>query len=65
MTWTEVRLGDAIHVKHGFAFKGQFFTEYWKHTSSSHLETSMKAVDFDCVLAKIASTVETSPKSTS
>ena len=25
MTWTEVQLGDAIHVKHGFAFKGQFF----------------------------------------
>ena len=31
MTWTEVRLGDAIHVKHGFAFKGQFFTSTGAH----------------------------------
>ena len=31
MTWTEVKLGDAIHVKHGFAFKGQFFTGSGTH----------------------------------
>ena len=31
MTWTEIRLGDAIHVKHGFAFKGQFFASNGTH----------------------------------
>ena len=31
MTWTDVKLGDAIHVKHGFAFKGQFFTSTGTH----------------------------------
>ena len=31
MTWNEVRLGDAIHVKHGFAFKGQFFASSGTH----------------------------------
>ena len=31
MTWTEVKLGDAIHVKHGFAFKGQFFADSGTH----------------------------------
>ena len=31
MTWTEVQLGDAIHVKHGFAFKGQFFKRSGRH----------------------------------
>lgn len=25
--WTEVRLGDLIHVKHGFAFQGEFFSD--------------------------------------
>ena len=27
MTWRELRLGDGIHVKHGFAFKGEFFSD--------------------------------------
>lgn len=27
MSWREVQLGDAIHVKHGFAFKGQYFSD--------------------------------------
>jgi type I restriction enzyme S subunit len=27
MTWREITLGDAIHVKHGFAFKGQHFSD--------------------------------------
>ena len=31
MTCTEVKLGDAIYVKHGFAFKGQFFTSSGTH----------------------------------
>ena len=31
MSWTEVQLGDAIHVKHGYAFKGQFFTDSGTH----------------------------------
>ena len=31
MTWTEVKLGDAIQVKHGFAFKGRFFTSSGTH----------------------------------
>ncbi|WP_052215939.1 restriction endonuclease subunit S [Sphingomonas sp. ERG5] len=26
MNWTESRLADVLHVKHGFAFKGEFFT---------------------------------------
>ena len=26
MSWREITLGDAIHVKHGFAFKGQHFS---------------------------------------
>ncbi|AZZ43450.1 hypothetical protein C1896_00030 [Pseudomonadaceae bacterium SI-3] len=25
MSWSELQLGKAIHVKHGFAFKGEFF----------------------------------------
>ncbi len=25
MSWREVQLGDGIHVKHGFAFKGEYF----------------------------------------
>ena len=27
MSWREIRLGDAIHVKHGFAFKSRYFTD--------------------------------------
>jgi len=27
MSWREITLGDAFRVKHGFAFKGQFFSE--------------------------------------
>ena len=27
MSWREITLGDAIHVKHGFAFKGQHFSD--------------------------------------
>jgi len=27
MSWREVALGEAIHIKHGFAFKGQFFAD--------------------------------------
>ena len=27
MSWREIILGDAIHVKHGFAFKGQHFSD--------------------------------------
>jgi len=27
MSWHEVALGDAIHVKHGFAFKSQYFSD--------------------------------------
>jgi len=26
MSWRNITLGDAIHVKHGFAFKGQYFS---------------------------------------
>ncbi|MCP4577355.1 MAG: restriction endonuclease subunit S [Deltaproteobacteria bacterium] len=26
MNWREIQLGDAIHVKHGFAFKGEHFS---------------------------------------
>jgi len=25
MNWQDIQLGEAIHVKHGFAFKGEFF----------------------------------------
>ena len=28
MTWREVALGSAIHVKHGFAFKGDLFVDH-------------------------------------
>ena len=31
MSWNEVQLGDAIRVKHGFAFKGQFFVNGGTH----------------------------------
>ena len=31
MSWNQIQLGDAIHVKHGFAFKGQFFTNRGTH----------------------------------
>lgn len=27
MTWTKIELGKAIHVKHGFAFKGEHFVD--------------------------------------
>ena len=27
MSWHEIALGDAIHVKHGFAFKSQYFSD--------------------------------------
>ena len=27
MSWHEITLGDAIHVKHGFAFKSQYFSD--------------------------------------
>lgn len=27
MSWHEIELGDAIHVKHGFAFKSQYFSD--------------------------------------
>ncbi|NOR49015.1 MAG: restriction endonuclease subunit S [Methanosarcinaceae archaeon] len=27
MSWHDITLGDAIHVKHGFAFKGQHFSD--------------------------------------
>ena len=27
MSWREITLGDAIHVKHGFAFKSQHFSD--------------------------------------
>lgn len=26
MSWQEISLGDAIHIKHGFAFKSQYFS---------------------------------------
>ena len=31
MSWREIQLGDAIHVKHGFAFKGQYFADAGTH----------------------------------
>src|SRR5215471_15442486 len=27
MTFSELQLGDAIHIKHGFAFKGEHFVD--------------------------------------
>ena len=30
MKWHEIALGDAIHVKHGFAFKSQYFSDSGK-----------------------------------
>ncbi|QIL43227.1 restriction endonuclease subunit S [Acidovorax sp. HDW3] len=41
MSWREVQLGDGIHVKHGFAFKGEYFTaagEYMVLTPGNFLE---------------------------
>ena len=31
MSWQELTLGSAIHVKHGFAFKGEFFSDQGAH----------------------------------
>ena len=31
MSWHELQLGDAIHVKHGFAFKGGYFADDGTH----------------------------------
>ena len=31
MTWREVKLGDYIQIKHGFAFKGEFFSNAGSH----------------------------------
>lgn len=31
MSWRELALGEAIHVKHGFAFKGEFFSDAGKY----------------------------------
>ncbi|RZL03983.1 MAG: restriction endonuclease subunit S [Rubrivivax sp.] len=31
MSWREIALGSAIHVKHGFAFKGEFFADQGEH----------------------------------
>lgn len=31
MSWRDLRLGDAIRIKHGFAFKGKFFTDSGTH----------------------------------
>ncbi|MCO3662488.1 restriction endonuclease subunit S [Pseudomonas aeruginosa] len=31
MSWREVQLGDGIHVKHGFAFKGEHFSPSGEH----------------------------------
>ena len=31
MSWRDIQLGDAIHVKHGFAFKGQHFSDGGAH----------------------------------
>jgi type I restriction enzyme S subunit len=31
MSWREVQLGDGIHVKHGFAFKGEHFAASGEH----------------------------------
>jgi type I restriction enzyme S subunit len=31
MSWVEIQLGDGVRVKHGFAFKGEFFTSSGEH----------------------------------
>jgi type I restriction enzyme, S subunit len=31
VTWHEIHLGDAIRVKHGFAFKGEYFSDSGSH----------------------------------
>jgi type I restriction enzyme S subunit len=31
MSWCEIQLGDAVHVKHGFAFKGEHFSDNGTH----------------------------------
>lgn len=31
MSWIDISLKDHIHIKHGFAFKGEFFTESGKY----------------------------------
>lgn len=31
MSWREIQLGDAIHVKHGFAFRGHYFSDSGAH----------------------------------
>ncbi len=31
MKWQEITLGQAIHVKHGYAFKGEFFVDVGKY----------------------------------
>ncbi len=31
MSWQEIRLGSAIHIKHGYAFKSQYFAESGKY----------------------------------
>jgi type I restriction enzyme S subunit len=31
MSWRDIELGQAIHIKHGFAFKGEFFGEVGDH----------------------------------
>ena len=31
MTWREIALGSAIHVKHGFAFKGELFADHGEY----------------------------------
>ncbi|MBS0465991.1 MAG: restriction endonuclease subunit S [Proteobacteria bacterium] len=41
MSWREVQLGDGLHVKHGFAFKGEYFAafgEYMVLTPGNFLE---------------------------
>lgn len=31
MTWVTAQLGDFIEIKHGFAFKGEFFSDSGSH----------------------------------
>ena len=31
MSWQELNLGEAIHIKHGYAFKGEFFSDTGKY----------------------------------
>lgn len=31
MSWREIALGSAIHVKHGYAFKGEFFADHGEY----------------------------------